>query len=387
MATEARSRRRWIVLGVLALLLGLGWWFVDRQLEPQRLTTTVLSRLGKQFKLDFAFAGTPEYAFKPEPRLQVPNLVVTDPATGKVVLRAKRLDVSLPWATVRGGPVVITRLQLDEPVLDVAGLKGWLAARPKAPFELPTLTKGLAVADGTVLGDGWQLRELALDLPHLAAGQPADLAYRLRFVQGDTDAHARGNAHLATAGPASDYTLVGGVALARASGPLAASHSLAGHFGKADDGFTVAADTLNLEGKPPLPRLAGVAKAVFGARFAADFTGTLASWPEGWPALPTPLNVAHGPFPLTLAYRGAPDFSDPLAVGLSMGDARLDAQARVPGMLAWLKAPPASPLPPLTGKLTLPRLDFEGITLRNVRVQMEEDAPAVEAANAVAPGR
>jgi hypothetical protein len=393
MADGTRSRRRWIVLGVFALLLGLGWWFVDRQLEPQRLTATVLSRLGAQFKLDFEFSGTPEYAFRPEPRLRVPNLVVTDPATGKTVLRAKQLEVSLPWATVRGGPVVITRLVLDEPVLDLDGLQRWLAARPKAPFELPTLTDGAAVTHGTVVGNGWELRDLTLDLPHLSTGNPADLAYGLRFVRGATDVHARGKLHLATAGPASDYTLLGGVALARADKPVAAAHVLAGHFGKASDGFAVSADTFKLDGKSPLPHVAGRAKALFGEQLVADFAGTLANWPESWPALPTPLNAGTGPFPLTLAYRGAGDFSDPLVVGLSMGPARLDAQARVPAMLAWLEAPPTSPLPPLTGTLTLPQLDLEGITLRGVRVDMDEGdsaaatEPAVEAGAKPARGR
>ena len=71
----AHPRRKWIVLGVLALLAAFGWWFVDRQLEPARLTATVLKRLGDSLALDITFSGTPEYAFKPEPRLQVPDLV------------------------------------------------------------------------------------------------------------------------------------------------------------------------------------------------------------------------------------------------------------------------------------------------------------------------
>ena len=69
MAAGARPGRKWVVLGVFAVLALLAWWAVDRQLEPQRLTTTVLSRLGTALKLDIAFSGTPDYAFRPEPRL------------------------------------------------------------------------------------------------------------------------------------------------------------------------------------------------------------------------------------------------------------------------------------------------------------------------------
>ena len=95
-----------------------------------------------------------------------------------------------------------------------------------------------------------------------------------------------------------------------------------------------------------------------------------------------PLAMAEGPFPLTLAYRGRKDFSDPVTLGLTMETARLDANVRVPQMLAWLDAPPASPLPPLSGRLTLPELDIGGVVLRGVRVEMHEDDEDVAAPSA-----
>ena len=73
----------------------------------------------------------------------------------------------------------------------------------------------------------------------------------------------------------------------------------------------------------------------------------------------------------------ATDFSDPLRLAMAIGPARADLQARVREVLAWIDAPAASPLPPLTGTVTLPQLDFEGVTLRGVRAQMRDD-PVVE---------
>jgi hypothetical protein len=376
----ARPRRKWIVLGVFALLALFGWWFVDRQLEPERLTATVLGRLGDSLGLDITFSGTPEYAFKPEPRLQVPDLVVRDPATGKIVLRAKRLEASLPWTTIRGegGDVVITRLELEQPVLDVDALQRWLASRPKVPFKLPTLTHGAQVTDGTVVGNGWTLEDLDLELPHLATGAPVDLAFSLRGRRDAIDLRARGKAHLDAAVAATAYTLGADVELARADKPLAGRVDSTGRLRVGEDTFALQADRLELAGKSPLPTIAGEAWVDQREQLALGFRGDLAAWPADWPALPPPLGAAKGPHPLVLLYRGATDFSDPLRLGLAVGEARMDARARVREMLAWIDAPGASPLPPLTGTVTLPRLDFEGATLRGVRAVMR-DTPAVEA--------
>jgi hypothetical protein len=370
----ARSRRWWIFLGVFAALALSGWWFVDRQLEPQRLTATVLTRLGDSLKLDIAFEGTPDYAFKPEPRLRVPNVVVTDPATGIVVLRAKRLEASLPWATIRGGDIVITRLELDEPVLDVDGLQRWLAARPKAPFKLPTLTQGAAVADGTVVGDGWRLEDVGLDLPHLATGAPVDLDFALRVRRDTTDVRAKGQAHLDAAAAASAYRLAARLEMAHEPEPMVARVRSAGRYRLDDDGIALLARSLDASTDAPLPSLAGEAWLDKHAQLAIGFRGELAEWEKQWPALPPPVGAAKGPHPVVAVYRGKPDFSDPVRLGVAIGPARAQVAVRVREMLAWLDAPGASPLPPLTGTASVPELDFEGAVLKGVRAEMHEDA-------------
>jgi hypothetical protein len=372
-AAGARPRRIWIVLGVLALLALAGWWVVQRQLEPERLTATVLTRLGDSLKLDITFEGTPEYAFKPEPRLRVPNIVVTDPATGKVVLRAKRLEASLPWSTIRGGDIVITRLELDEPVLDADALQRWLAARPEAPFKLPTFTNGLEVANGKVVGLGWSLEGLQLVLPRLATGEPVDLQYRLRLLRGGIDARMQGRLELAAASAASTYSLQGNAKLERKPEPLAADIDSRGRYRIGDDTFALQADVFSIEGESPLPTLVGEGWIDKRGQFALGYRGALAAWPAEWPALPAPVGAAEGPYPLVLLYRGRGDFSDPLRMALTVGEAHMDAQARVPELLAWIDAPTASPLPPVTGTLTVPQIDMEGIVLRGVRAVLEDD--------------
>jgi hypothetical protein len=43
---------------------------------------------------------------------------------------------------------------------------------------------------------------------------------------------------------------------------------------------------------------------------------------------------------------------------------------------AWLAAGPATPLPPLQGTLKTPALDFDGITLEGVEVEISEGGGA-----------
>ena len=180
MARSRRARRWLVVLGVLTLLgLVLAWW-INRQLEPNRLAATALDRVGKSLQLRFGFSGTPEYALRPEPRLLLPGLTVAG-LEGAPFLTAQRAEISLPWDTITGGEPVITRLQLDSPVLRIDGLQRWLASRPKVPFKLPTLTHGLAVHDGTILGAGFAVRALTLDLPRLKQGKAANISATGRY--------------------------------------------------------------------------------------------------------------------------------------------------------------------------------------------------------------
>ena len=167
------SRRKKIILASVAFALALAVWWINRQLEPQRLTALVLEKTGASLGLKLSFEGQPDYAFRPEPRLLIPTLVVRDPANGQVILTATRADISLPWATITGGEPIITRIELDSPMLNFPALRRWKTSRPVTPFKLPTLLRGVHVNDGQIHDDGYQISNLELDLPRLHAGEPA----------------------------------------------------------------------------------------------------------------------------------------------------------------------------------------------------------------------
>lgn len=374
---QALRRRRWLVVLLLLLvfLLALAWW-VNRQLEPNRLAATVLDRVGTSLQLRIGFDGTPEYAFRPEPRLVLPGLTVAG-LQSEPFLTAKRAEISLPWATITGGEPVITRVLLDAPVLRVDGLLRWLDARPKEPFKLPTLTKGLELRDATVLGDGYALRKLALKLPSLRQGKAAKLSASGDFELGSTTkVSGRLQANLATAGLASTYTLQFDGSLQQSPKPLQLKLTSSGRFEVAVAGSTIDASTLAFAGDSPLPTLSGKATLQLDSALHFGFDGVLKQWPTGWPALPAPLNAQSSNLPLRLVYAGRKDLSDPIALQIEKAQTVLDAKVQIALVREWMAASPGSPLPPITATLRTPTLDFDGITLEGVEAEIRADAPA-----------
>jgi len=371
-----RTRRGWMILGILALTLAFAAWWVNRQLEPRRLTTIVLGQLGSSLKLDLRFDGLPDYALRPEPRLVIPNLVASDPGNGQVILRTERLEVSLPWATITGGYPVITRIELRKPQLDLPALQHWLGSLPKTPFKLPTLTRGLRIEQGHVQADGWQLNAVDLSLPRLKQNEAAKADLGFHFLQGKTATSFNGTMRIANAAPSSDFQLQGKGQLEHAPKPLAYSIALAGHYLSDDSAFHVDARSLRLQGDSPLPNLVASGDLALGDNLSMALRGELAQWPKDWPTLPAPLTASKGPLPVQLAYDGKPDFSDVLSLDSALGETKFHSTLRLPEMQAWLSADSAAPLPPMTGTLVSPQLNVDGAELKGVSVEIEDDPPA-----------
>lgn len=376
MGTAPRKRRWPVYLAVPAVALLLGAWWVNRALEPQRLAATVLASVGGSQNLEISFTGTPDYALRPEPRLLLEGVVVRQPGAAAPLLTAARAEVSLPWDTVLGdGPVVITRIELARPALDLAALDAWLATRPDTgPAELPTLTRGLHLTAGTVQGDGWRLEALSVDLPALSPGQPAKADLSGEFVQGDTALLFTGPLALETAGLASPLRFEGGGKLR--SGELDArwSATLDGRMDLTGATSVLEIDALAFKGESPLPELDARGRLALGDTLMLELAGQLANWPQGWPPLPEPFASAPMPLDYELAYGGATDFSTPLRLLVSREDTRLDSRFSLTELLAWLENDGGNPLPPLQGTLSTPALVVEGFTLEGVEVQLSEPA-------------
>lgn len=381
MGTAPRKRRWPVYLAVLAVALLLGAWWVNRALEPQRLAATVLASVGESQGLEISFTGTPEYALRPEPRLLLEGVVVRQPGAAAPLLTAARAEVSLPWDTVLGeGPVVVTRIELAKPALDLAALNAWLATRPDTgPVEVPTLTRGLHLSAGTVQGDGWRLQSLSIDLPALSPGKPAKADVAGEFVQGDTTLLFTGPLALETAGLASPLRFEGGGKLRSGELDVRWSATLDGRLDLTGASSVLDVAALDFKGESPLPELTGKGRLALGDTLALALAGQLANWPQDWPPLPEPFASAPMPLDYALAYDGATDFSTPLTLVVSREDTRLDSRFSLTELLAWLEDDGGNPLPPLQGTLSTPALVVEGFTLEGVEVQLSE--PAEETAS------
>ena len=382
MADKPRKRRWPWILAAFVVLAALAAVWVNRQLEANRLTATVLARAGEAMGLEFTIEGTPEYALRPEPRLVLPGLKVRQPgAAAPWILRAERAEVSLPWDTLTGdGSLVITRLELVRPELELAALSAWLASRPPSqePFELPTFTDGLELSNGRVSGAGWDVESLALSLPTLVPGSPAEAELSGRFMQEGTELVFAGrlDADRAALDPGLTLSASGRLRSEGIDAPW--SLSLDGRLDATADPVTMDIAALEWTSESPLPDLTANGRASFGDALVLQLEGELPRWPQGWPVLPEPMASSTSPLGFVLGYDGPTDLAAPLALRLRRDETLLDTRLVLPEMLAWLDAAPGNPLPPLTGELQTPLLEIGGATLEGLRITLDaepEDAP------------
>jgi hypothetical protein len=405
-------RSRWLLalLAVLLALAGALHWAS----RPQRVTAAVLDRVGAALGLELTASGISEYRLRGEPRLVVRDLVARQPGARDAVLRAGRLDIALPWSTLRarGDVLEATRLELDDAVLDLRALRRWQATRPRTDeVRIPTLTRGLEVRRSAIIDDAWRIDGLSLDTPRvdpqsalnadiagtLHSGDvraPFDLALELSRPAADAQAtlrgridasapswrlpatvHARGNLHLDAEPARVDGLRLG--AVARFSGenqPIPFTSGLAGQL-HLDDGLRLQRAGLVLRGDGVVPTLDAGGRVEWNSALAFDLAGTLARWPEDWPALPAPLGRPRTPVPVELAYAGPLDLSGKAGLAAQHEGAIVDVEFELPRLLAWNDRRDArSPLPPLTGRARLDRIEIAGATLEGVELVIEDDA-------------
>lgn len=374
--TQAPRKRRWPkVLAVLAALALLAAWWVDRQLEPVRLANTVLSAVGKSQGLELSFSGTPDYSLRPEPRLRIPNLVARQPGAAAPLLTAREAEVSLPWSTVWGeGPVVITRIALQAPAIDLAALTDWLGSRPASgDSELPTLTDGVSIRDGRLIARDWRVESLSLTLPKLAPGQPASAEVSGRLLQAAREISFAAKLEADTAGPDTTLRLASAGHLRDETLDLPWSLALDGRLEASGEPLRLLAERIEWKTNSPLPDFSGAGALSTGETLALELEGELPTWPEAWPTLPEPMVSSQAPLAVSLAYEGASDLTGALQLQLRRDETTLEAEFAPSEVMAWLEADTASPLPPLRGELRTPVMVVEGVELEGVRISIEEE--------------
>ncbi|MBJ6984168.1 hypothetical protein [Luteimonas sp. MC1750] len=386
-------------------------------MQPRQLARIALGSVGDALGLDIGFEGEVRYRLRGTPLLEVHDVVARAPGGGEPLLRAGRVLVSLPWSTLRdrGAPLVLERIELDAPVLELARLQAWLAGRPPGAGRLPTLSDGIGVRDGRLLGEGWTLAGLDLDVALFAEGQPVaagargilELAAPLRVdfdlrlaatrPANGTGVSARGKvqihganwrlpAFVAASGPLrfDDGVLrvaplkLGMSAEYRGGGePLRFTLGAHGPLRLRDGIWTLVPAAIALRGKDLIPDVDAHGRFAFGDALLLELDGAMPAWPATWPALPAPLGTSTSPLAATLVYAGARDASDPVGLHLRRDGAQAVAGLRIADVLTWMDAAATgSPLPPLHARASAPRIEIAGAVLEGVEVELEPgDAP------------
>ncbi len=424
------GRRARIAIVVAATAIGavvLLSLLLRAALEPQRASRFLLDRVGASLGLEIRAAGRAEYRLRGTPVLVLRDVGVREPGAARELLHADRLLLSVPWSTIRarGDVLAATRLEADAPRVDLPALQHWLATRPPSttPKRLPSFTDGVRIRDGRLAKDDWTIDGIQVDLPRLAAGEPAHARLRARYLDppleipvdlaiavSDPDALLR-NARtgFAASGRISvrrggDWTLPAwlvlsgplrfgaddvrldpariGIAARWESGATRVPFALGAHgpllFDEAV--WQLADATLALRGRgiparDPVPPLRARGQLALGRRLVLRLQGHIARWPQAWPALPAPLAAADAPMPFALDYTGAPDLGDVASLALQRERATLDARLRLADVQGWLANDAGNPLPPLDARVRAPLLDLDGARLEGVEATF--DAPEV----------
>lgn len=396
-----------LLLGVIAMAIGI----LSR---PPRATRLLLDVVGNALGLQLT-AESGDYRLRGTPMLDVRGVVAREPGAAEPLLRAERIELSLPWSTIRsrGDALTIDRIELQHPIIDVAALQHWLQRRPAGKTRIPTLTRGVHVDDGTLVADAWRVSGIAMELPSLAPG---------RHVTASIDGRFRSDAlqvpfalHAAISAPTDEAAIgiAGNVDVVRDDWHMPADIVLGGKLKPLADGWQLERSRLQASARyeaqgTRLPFALGIAgtlrqrgsrlelspaaiatrggglvpqldtrgEITVASMLELQLAGTLHSWPTHWPRLPSPLDGSHAPLPLRVGYSGKPDLSGQAFLQLSRDDVRFDGRFRPVDIATWMATGMEHPLPPLDGHLVAPRIEVAGAQLQGVDVTLDDPTVA-----------
>lgn len=402
------------LLALLAVLALCAWWL----LQPQRMGRIVAHYAGQATGLEISIGGVFEYRLAGEPRVVAHDVVVREPGAATPLLTADRILVAAPWRTLRarGASADLSRIEIDGPVLDLPVLQRWLATRPAGAGPTPGFSRGIRISDGRIDGGPWHVEQLDLSIPDFAAGAPVHAHADGRFVSADLPVAFDLRIELTELSSQAAVRIAGDVQVDGGTWRLPADIRLSTRLAPADGGASltdlrIAADaafatddwsesfvialasngeligttlslqpaSLVLRGQSRIPRLQATGGIVYAQTLGIDLQGELERWPDGWPALPAPLDRIT-PLPFSLAYDGAPNLGDPLALRIDSDRIAASSRLRFSDITRWLASDmQTNPLPPLQAEARIPELTVAGARLQGITVVIEDDGTAAEA--------
>ena len=188
MTATRRWRRGLAWLGlVLALLVTGVVVAVYVLLQPERFTSLLASR-ARALGVELTLSQPASPSLWPRPAIELQGINVRGDGGGSILL-ATRGRIILPWRALLRGDTAISRIEFDNPRVDLDALSAAIDALPpdnsgEHPF-LPTIDTGLSIKDGTVIrGNAVWLGDVDLDTGELRSGRPFNLALRCKDASG-----------------------------------------------------------------------------------------------------------------------------------------------------------------------------------------------------------
>ena len=377
--------------------------------RPQRATRLILQQVGKALGLEIT-ASTGDYRLTGTPSLVVHDVVAREPGARTPILRAGQASLSLPWSTIRarGDDLTVQRIEFDRPVLDLAALQHWLQQRPQGKTRIPTLTDGLRINNGTLLGDGWRLATVDLRLPALAPAHRVSAHVDARYVTSGLQVPLQMDVAMSAPAPDATIGVAGNLAIERVDWKIPAHVVLSGamrsvgglqlqrmklsasarydagathapfalgaggtlHF---DDGVRLAPAAISVRAQGLVPTFDSIGTLALGDALGIALDGALATWPAAWPELPAPLGQSRSPLPFKLRYAGKTDLSDTTRLELRRDQALFEGRFRLGDVSGWIDSRSTSPLPPMDGRFEAPALEIAGAHLVGVEATLDDE--------------
>lgn len=166
------------VCGVVALTVLVALYLL---LQPDRFTA-MLKEQATNAGLQLTLSSPASPTLFPRPALHLEGITLiasnANPPNGSSypILQAANGRLVLPWRTVFGGPMVISRMQINSPRVDLDALQAWLISLPpqsaKVPDQIPRIVTGVRIRNGSVVENNSEwLSDVSLDTGRLVQGQ------------------------------------------------------------------------------------------------------------------------------------------------------------------------------------------------------------------------
>jgi AsmA protein len=172
---------------VLALLVAGAVITVYVLLQPERFTS-LLSERARALGVELTLSQPASPSLWPRPAIELQGINVRGDGGGSILL-ATRGRIILPWRALLRSETAISRIEFDNPRVDLDALSAAIDALPPGhsgahPF-LPTIDTGLSIQDGTVIrGNAVWLGDVNLDTGELRSDRPFKLALRCKDASG-----------------------------------------------------------------------------------------------------------------------------------------------------------------------------------------------------------